>query len=48
MGIGGQREGAEASVVKQYAHTSIILHLCIYSLGAVVSGLWFGCGGQVA
>ena len=24
MGIGGQREGAEASVEKQYAHTNVI------------------------
>ena len=38
MGIGGQREGAEASVEKQYSHTSIILHLCIYKSWG--SGLW--------
>ena len=24
MGIGGQREGAEASVEKQYVHTNVI------------------------
>ena len=32
MGIGGQREGAEASVEKQYAHTNVIdtLEGCMY------------------
>ena len=39
MGIGGQREGAEASVEKQYAHTNVIdtLDIALFLLSQQLS-----------